>query len=84
MKDLIKPENEAEANAIKAVLDEQGIFAEIKSFRDTAYDGLFQNQYGWGIIRVSEDDFPEAQRIVQEWKNASPDELPWNTPPSEP
>ena len=77
MKTLMKPENEAEANVIKSVLKEQGIYAEIKSFHDTAYDGLFQSQYGWGLIRVSEEDFAEAQRIVKEWRNASPEELPW-------
>jgi type III secretory pathway lipoprotein EscJ len=77
MKDLIKPDNEAEANVIKSILKEHGIPAEIKSFHDTAYDGLFQSQYGWGLIRVSEADFPEAQIIIQEWKNASPTELPW-------
>ena len=77
MKDLIKPENAAEANVIKMILDENGIDAEIKSFHDTAYDGLFQSQYGWGVIRVSEDDFPEAQRIVEEWRNASPEEIQW-------
>jgi hypothetical protein len=48
----MKPENEAEANVIKSVLAEHGIYAEIKSFHDTAYDGLFQAQYGWGLIRV--------------------------------
>jgi type III secretory pathway lipoprotein EscJ len=77
LKTLMKPENEAEANVIKAVLEEHGIYAEIKSFHDTAYDGLFQSQYGWGLIRVSEADFTEAQRIVKEWSKASPVELPW-------
>ena len=77
MKNLMKPENEAEANVIKSVLEEHGIYAEIKSFHDTAYDGLFQLQYGWGVIRVSETDFPEAQRIIEEWNNASPVELSW-------
>jgi len=77
LKPLMKPENEAEANVIKSVLEEHGIHAEIRSFHDTAYDGLFQSQYGWGLIRVSEADFDEAQRIVKEWKDASPDELPW-------
>ncbi len=79
MKNLMKPENEAEANVIKSVLEEYGIYSEIRSFHDTAYDGLFQSQYGWGVIRVSEADFPEAQRIIEEWKNASPGELPWNS-----
>ena len=78
MKNLIKPENEAEANAIKSVLEDHGINAEIRSFHDTAYDGLFQSQYGWGYIRVSEADFAAAQRIIEEWMNASPEEIPWD------
>ena len=77
MKTLLKPENEAEANVIKSVLAEHGIYAEIKSFHDTAYDGLFQSQYGWGLILVSEGDLPEAQRIIEEWRSAAPEELPW-------
>ena len=38
MKTLLKPENESEANVIKSVLEEHGIYAEIKSF----HDGLFK------------------------------------------
>jgi len=41
--------------------------------------GLFQSQYGWGLIRVSEENLPEAQRIIEEWRNAAPDELPWRS-----
>jgi hypothetical protein len=77
------PENEAEANVIKSILEEHGIYAEIKSFHDTAYDGLFQFQYGWGLIRVSEADFTEAQRIVKEWSSASPEVLPWKNKPTD-
>lgn len=78
LKTLMKPENQAEANVIKSVLEENEIVAEIKSFHDTAYDGLFQSQYGWGQILVSEEDFAEAERIVEEWRSSSPEELPWN------
>ena len=70
LKTLLKPENEAEANVIQSVLADHGIVAEIKSFHDTAYDGLFQSQYGWGQILVSEADFVEAERIVEEWRNS--------------
>jgi hypothetical protein len=83
LKTLMKPENEVEAYVIKSVLEEQGIYAEIKSFHDTAYDGLFQSQYGWGVIRVSDADFTEAQKIVKEWSNASPEELPWKNKSSD-
>jgi len=77
LKTLMKPENEAEANVIKSVLEEHGIHAKIQSFHDTAYDGLFQSQYGWGLIRVSEADFNEAKRLVKKWRDASPEDLPW-------
>jgi hypothetical protein len=62
---------------MKSILAENGIHAEIRSFHDTAYDGLFQAQYGWGVLRVAEADLDEAKRIIQEWKAASPVELPW-------
>lgn len=78
MKTLLKPENEAEANVIQSVLAEHGIVAEIKSFHDTAYDGLFQSQYGWGLVLVPEEDLAEAQRIVKEWRSSSPEEIPWD------
>jgi hypothetical protein len=53
----MKPENEVEANVIKSVLKERGIYAEIKSFHDTAYDGLFRGIY-------------EGSKQFQEMKNA--------------
>lgn len=77
MKDLIKPENAAEAYALKSLLKEHGIPAIIISFQDTAYDGIYQAQYGWGTIRVEEKDLAEAQKIVEEWKKASPDKVDW-------
>lgn len=78
MKILLKPTNEPEANAIKSILEENGIHVAIQSFHDTAYDGLFQSQYGWGVIRVSEEDFAEAEKIVEEWRRAAPEDLPWD------
>lgn len=77
MHNLIQPENEAEARALQSLLAEHGIAATVISFRDTAYDGLFQSQYGWGVIRVAEADLVEARRIIEEWKGASPENIPW-------
>jgi type III secretory pathway lipoprotein EscJ len=77
MKNLVKPENEAEAIALQAILNQHDIQAEIVSFHDTAYDGLFQSQYGWGVIKVQEADYSQALRIVTEWKEASPKEVRW-------
>ena len=78
MKNLIKPENSAEAHALQSLLEEHGIQSQIISFHDTAYDGLYQQQYGWGLIRVAESDLVEARTIVREWKDSSPNTIPWN------
>ena len=77
MKNLIQPENAAEAQALQSLLHQHDIPAEIVSFHDTAYDGLFQTQYGWGMIRVAEEDYPQARKIIEEWKRSPPAEVPW-------
>jgi hypothetical protein len=77
MKNLIKPANEAEAIAMQSILSQHGIQAKIVSFHDTAYDGLFQHQYGWGVIKVKESDYSQAQQIIQEWQGAAPAEVRW-------
>jgi hypothetical protein len=77
MINVYKPDNEAEANAIKMILEENNIDAKVTSFHDTAYDGLYQSQYGWGVIKVSEENFSKAQEIITEWKNSAPAEIPW-------
>lgn len=77
MIELLKPENEAEALALQSLLRQHGIKSQVISYHDTAYDGLFQSQYGWGVIRVAEKDHAEAARIVREWKESSPNDIPW-------
>jgi len=42
--------NEFEAQLLQAALAEQKIAHYIKSFYDAAYDGLFQQNYGWGAV----------------------------------
>ncbi len=61
-------ENRFEGDRISQVLHEAGISFLIKSFLDTAYDGLYIPQKGWGIVRVSEKDKEEAERLISEVK----------------
>ncbi len=82
MKNLIQPENSAEAQALQSLLSQNGIQSQVISFHDTAYDGLFQAQYGWGVIRVKEADLSRAKKIVQEWKDSSPGNIPWQDDPT--
>jgi hypothetical protein len=61
-------ENRFEGDRISQVLEEAGIPFLIKSFLDTAYDGLYIPQKGWGIVMVSEKHKEEAERLVSEVK----------------
>lgn len=79
MQKLLIPENEAEAIALRALLAEHGIKSVIRSFHDSAFDGIFQQKYGWGVLMVAAEDLEQARRIVAEWRAAAPrnHELPW-------
>jgi hypothetical protein len=45
-------ENEIEARLLEAILKEQHIPHLLQSYYDTAYDGLYQSQKGWGDVRA--------------------------------
>jgi len=61
-------ENRFEGDTISQALEEAGIQFLIKSFLDTAYDGLYIPQKGWGVVMVSEKNKEEAERLVSEIK----------------
>ncbi len=48
--DVAVLENIIEAQVIESILIEQNIPYRIRSYHDTAYDGLFQVQKGWGLL----------------------------------
>lgn len=41
-----------EAQVLSGALAEEGIPHELRSYHDTAYDGLFQAHMGWGELRA--------------------------------
>ena len=45
-------DNAIEAQLIDSVLNDQSIPHMLRSYHDTAYDGLFQVQKGWGEVRA--------------------------------
>lgn len=61
-------ENRFEGDRISQALQEAGIPFLIKSFLDTAYDGLYIPQKGWGVVRVPEKKSEEAKRLIYEVK----------------
>jgi hypothetical protein len=61
-------ENRFEGDRISQALEEAGIRFLMKSFLDTAYNGLYILQKGWGVVMVSENNKEEAERLIAEVK----------------
>lgn len=55
--------NEIEAMLLDNILTEKNIPHIIRSYHDSAYDGLFQTQSGWGHIEAPEEYSEEIQSV---------------------
>ena len=58
-------QNEAEAQLVASLLEEDGIPHFVRSYHDSAYDGLYQSQMGWGHVEVTPDREEAVTRIVE-------------------
>ncbi|MBW1680708.1 MAG: hypothetical protein JRF59_01235 [Deltaproteobacteria bacterium] len=62
-------ENEIEAYSLGSILEELEIPHRFRSYHDTAFDGLFQSQKGWGYVaapRVFEEEILEILADLRE------------------
>lgn len=69
MEDYIKVatlDNEIEARLLESILNERDIPHRLRSYHDTAYDGLFQAQKGWGTINAPESYLDEIAEIISD------------------
>ena len=67
-------ENRFEGDRISQSLQEAGIPFMVKSFLDTAYNGLYIPQKGWGMVLVPETYVEEAESIISEVKGSFKEE----------
>jgi hypothetical protein len=58
--------NEIEANIIGTILKEKNIPHIIMSYYDSAYDGIFQMQKGWGHIEAPREYRSRILKIYQD------------------
>jgi hypothetical protein len=65
-KKLITLDNRFQADLLTDALDQEGIPFLLREYRDTAYDGLFIGQKGWGTVMVDEGAMETAQSIVDD------------------
>jgi hypothetical protein len=61
-------DNEIEARLLESILDERNIPHLLASYHDTAYDGLYQTQKGWGYIGVPESYREEVKEILADMR----------------
>ncbi len=56
-----------EGQLLKKFLEENGIRAEIRSFYDSAYNGIYTLTKGAGRIVVNKKDEQKAKQLIQEF-----------------
>jgi len=59
-------DNEDEARLIGSILSERGIPHRMRSYYDTAFDGLYQTQKGWGYVSAPESFKEEIIEIISD------------------
>ncbi len=65
--------NEVEASFWEMVLQEREIPHVLRSYHDSAYDGLFQMQKGWGVLYAPEKYRTVIEAIRSEVDSENPD-----------
>lgn len=63
-------ENEVQARLLSALLDEENIAHLLRSYHDSAYDGLFQAERGWGHIEARPEDQARIRELIDELKRS--------------
>ena len=67
-KKIIEFDNGVQANMLDAALTERKIPFIIQSYHDSAYDGVFQTQLGWGYLEAPLEYEDEIKAIYSELK----------------
>ena len=64
-------ENEVQANLLESILKEQGIPHIIRTYHDSAYNGLFQASKGWGHVDAPREYKERILSILRDLKTDS-------------
>ncbi len=59
-------QNETEAQLVDLLLSNQQIPHLMRSYRDSAYDGLFQGVEGWGHVEAPLELHPRVKELIAE------------------
>jgi hypothetical protein len=64
-------DNEVQAELMDSILSDRGIPHNMVSYYDSAYDGIFQGQKGWGSIDAPPGSRAEILSILEDVKRQS-------------
>jgi hypothetical protein len=64
-------ENDIEAQLVDSILTERKIPHRMRSYHDTAYDGLYQSQKGWGYVSAPRIYHQEVTDIISDVRRAA-------------
>lgn len=70
-KKVLDLENEDEARLLESILEERSVPHLIRSYHDTAFDGLYQSQKGWGTVYAPESCHEEIREIVSDLRKGA-------------
>ena len=65
-------DNIVQAQMLESMLKEQGIPHMMKTYHDSAYDGLFQGQKGWGHVEAPEEYESDILTLLDDLTEDSP------------
>lgn len=65
-------DNPMEADLLSQALEEEEIPFRVRSFHDTAYDGLFQAQRGWGELHGPSSQADFIRSLLTDLRSAGP------------
>lgn len=64
--------NRFEADLLVHGLEQEGIPVRLRTYEETAYDGLFVPQRGWGTLFVPEEDKEKARDLIKRLMETAP------------
>ena len=76
---IVAIQSEVQAQILDDILDERGIPHMMRSYHDSALDGLIQASRGWGQLDAPSEYKEQILAIVEEMKQTAP--LTDDTPP---
>ena len=70
MKKIAVLDNQVEARLLEGILNDHGIPHVLRSYHDSAYDGLFQTELGWGHIEAQAEYRERIEEVLADIRAA--------------